>query len=96
MIDTQWLTKDNAIKQQTNAREKSQEASGFKSPTVVTAPRFSKEQMVYFIGGKGTIKSCRFESSSWTYTVEMHLDRESNKLRIGSETTVLLEEVKIY
>ncbi len=96
MTGTQWLTKDNAIKQQTNAREKSQEASGFRSPTVVTAPRFNKELIVDFIGSTGTIKSCRFESSSWTYTVEMHLDREPDKLRIGSETTVLLEEAEIY
>ncbi|PSB42239.1 hypothetical protein C7B80_28120 [Cyanosarcina cf. burmensis CCALA 770] len=62
----------------------------------MTVPRFNKEQIVDFIGGSGTIKSCRFESSSWTYTVEMRVAREPEKLRIGSETTVLLEEAEIY
>jgi len=42
---------------------------------IMTPPRFSN-QMVCFVGGVGTIRSCRPESGTWTYVVEMELGPE--------------------
>lgn len=62
----------------------------------MTPPRFSKNQMVCFVGGVGTIRSCRPESGTWTYVVEMELGPEPDMGRVGSETTILLLEADIH
>ena len=58
-------------------------------------PRFSKGQLVSFIGGIGTVISCQINSGTWTYAVEMALGPEPEMGRIGSETTILLHESDI-
>jgi len=47
--------------------------------------------MVCFVGGVGKIRSCRPESGTWTYVVEMELGPEPDMGRVGSETMILLE-----
>lgn len=61
-----------------------------------TIPRFSKNQMVCFVGGAGKILYCRPESGTWTYAVEMELNPEPDISRVGSETTLLLHEAEIH
>jgi hypothetical protein len=63
---------------------------------LLTKPRFSKDQMVCFVGGVGTIRSCRPESGTWTYVVEMELGPEPDMGRVGSETRILLIEADIH
>lgn len=63
---------------------------------VMTRPKFSKGQMVCFVGGVGTIRSCRSESNTWTYIVEMELGPEPDMGRVGSETRILLLEPDIH
>lgn len=62
----------------------------------MTPPMFSKNQMVCFVGGVGTIRSCRPESGTWTYVVEMELGPEPDMGRVGSETMILLLEADIH
>lgn len=62
------------------------------SANVRSRPRFCNDQLVYFIGGIGTVKSCQINSGTWTYAVEMALGPEPEMGRIGSETTLLLHE----
>lgn len=59
-------------------------------------PRFGKGQRVCFVGGVGTIRSCRSESGTWAYAVEMELGPEPDMGRVGSETTILLHEADIH
>ncbi len=59
-------------------------------------PKFSKEQRVCFIGGVGAITSCRAESGTWTYTIDMDMGAEPDLGRVGSETTILLQEAEIH
>lgn len=59
-------------------------------------PRFSRDQVVRFAGGVGTIRNYRPDSGTWTYAVEMELGPEPVVGRIGPETTILLQEVDIY
>ena len=63
---------------------------------VIRKPRFSKGEMVCFVGGVGIIKSCRPDSGTWTYAVEMELGPEPDMGRVGSETTILLLESDIH
>ena len=55
---------------------------------VTRQPRFSKGEMVCFVGGVGIIKNCRPDSGTWTYAVEMELGPEPEMGRVGSETTI--------
>ena len=63
--------------------------------TVMTVPRFSKNQLVYFVGGVGTILGCRSDSGTWNYTVEMEMGPEPPMGRVGAETRLLLHEEDI-
>lgn len=63
---------------------------------VIKTPRFNKNQMVCFVGGVGKIRSCRPESGTWTYVVEMELGPEPDMGRVGSETMILLLEADIH
>lgn len=93
MSSTLIATQNTPVRQ-TSAGDRDQGAFGLVIASVVS-PRFSKEQLVCFIGGIGTIKNYQLDSRSWTYAVEMELGPEPDMGRIGSETTILLNEVDI-
>ncbi len=59
------------------------------------SPRFSRNQIVHFMGSVGRIKSYQANSNTWTYAVEMEVEPEPNFERVGSETIILLDEVDI-
>ena len=58
-------------------------------------PQFDRHQTVWFCGGTGKIKSIHKQAIGWTYHVEMTLGIEPDFGRIGTETTVVLEEQDI-
>ncbi len=60
-----------------------------------TQPRFRTNQMVHFVGGVGTIKNYRPDSTTWTYAVEMEMGPEPEMGRVGLETTIFLHEADI-
>ena len=66
-----------------------------RTANVMTIPRFSKNQLVCFIGGIGKILGYRPESGTWNYTVEMEMGPEPPMGRVGSETRILLHEADI-
>lgn len=61
----------------------------------ISPPKFRQFQLVSFLGGVGTIRSRHLESGTWAYTVEMSLGMEPNVGRVGTETTIFLDEVDI-
>lgn len=58
-------------------------------------PRFSKNQLVRFVGGVGKILGYRLEADTWNYTVEMEMGPEPHMGRVGAETKLLLYEEDI-
>jgi hypothetical protein len=62
----------------------------------MTPPKFTKNQLVYFLGGVGTIKSYKPDCDTWKYAIEMEKGPEPEMGRIGPETTILLHESDIY
>ena len=65
--------------------------------TTLMLPRFSRNQIVQFSGGVGTIKSYQPNSNNtWTYAIEMELGPEPIFGRVGFETTILLLETEIH
>lgn len=60
-----------------------------------TLPRFSKHQLVSFIGGIGKILNCQLDSGMWAYAVEMEMGPLPEMGRVGPETTILLYETEI-
>lgn len=62
---------------------------------IIMSPKFSKHQLVSFIGGVGTILGYRPDSGKWVYAVEMEKGPEPPMGRIGAETTLLLHETDI-
>ncbi len=58
-------------------------------------PRFCKDQIVWFVGGTGRVKSYQPDADSWFYSVEMEMGPEPDMGRIGFETTILLHETDI-
>lgn len=62
---------------------------------VMTIPRFSKNQLVCFVGGVGTILGYQSDSGTWAYAVEMEMGPEPPMGRVGSETRILLHEADI-
>jgi hypothetical protein len=63
--------------------------------SMMTTPRFNKNQLVYFIGGVGKILGYRPDSDTWVYTVEMEMQPEPPMGRVGAETRLLLSETDI-
>lgn len=61
----------------------------------LSQPKFEPNQIVSFVGGKGKIKSRQPQINQWTYTVEMIMNSEPDFGRVGTETTILLEETDI-
>jgi hypothetical protein len=59
-------------------------------------PSFKSGQVVYFLGGIGTITDCQPLSGSWIYSIRMPLGHEPVCGRLGAETTVLLPESELY
>lgn len=66
-----------------------------KSAEYWRTPRFDRHQTVRFFGGTGKIKSIHKQDIGWTYHVEMSLGVEPDFGRVGTETTVVLEEQDI-
>lgn len=62
---------------------------------VMTIPRFSKNQLVGFLGGMGTILNYQLDSGTWFYAVEMEMGPEPPMGRVGAETRILLHEADI-
>ena len=58
-------------------------------------PKFETSQIVQFIGGIGKIKNFQPNSGTWTYAVEMEMSSTPEVGRVGSETTILLQEADI-
>jgi hypothetical protein len=65
------------------------------SGATFSAPRFSKGQLVHFVGGTGAIKNYQFGSGYVTYWVEMEMGPEPEMGRIGQETTICLFETDL-
>ena len=65
------------------------------SSNFMMIPRFSRDEIVRFAGVVGRIKSYQPNLNTWTYTVEMEMGPEPDFGRVGSETTLLLEEADI-
>ncbi len=61
----------------------------------IATPRFSKNQLVCFIGGVGKILYCQPDSGTWAYAVEMEMEPEKTLGRVGAETRLLLQEADI-
>ncbi len=104
MISTQWAARHQTIRQQvlgvntdTDYTPCLQGKFRFPNPNVrktfpKSPPKFRQSQMVCFWGGMGTIRSYHLESGTWAYAVEMALGPEPESGRVGSETTILLNE----
>jgi 23S rRNA U2552 (ribose-2'-O)-methylase RlmE/FtsJ len=65
------------------------------STGMISKPKFSQDQSVRFIGGKGKVKGLNSEPGGWLYMVEMEMGPEPEMGRIGYETTVVLSEVDL-
>ena len=101
MTSNLMATQDNAVRHQelVSDRHKTSDregALGLEIANMMIIPRFRKNQRVCFVGGVGTIRSCRSEAGTWTYAVEMEMGPEPDMGRIGSETTILLHEADIH
>ncbi|MGV2826561.1 hypothetical protein [Myxosarcina sp. GI1(2024)] len=60
-----------------------------------TQPKFYPHQTVSFIGGTGKIINRQLEANKWIYTVEMIMGSEPEFGRVGTETTIVLQESEI-
>lgn len=63
--------------------------------TPLPLPQFHKNQTVCFVGGTGKIASRKASGGVWFYQIEMAQGPEPEMGRIGSETTILLDEADI-
>lgn len=107
MISNQWATRHQTIRQQvfggnadTDYMPSLQGKRCFSHPHVrqsvaISSPKFRQSQLVSFLGGMGTIRSRHLESGTWAYAVEMALGTEPDIGRVGTETTIFLDEVDI-
>lgn len=103
MTSTFMTTQDKAVRQQAVVSDQPMAiARGIEgvlwltTTNVMTRPRYATGQTVCFVGGVGIIKSCRPESGTWTYAVQMELGPEPEMGRVGSETTILLLEADMH
>jgi hypothetical protein len=62
---------------------------------IVSPPKFSLGQHVTFVGGEGCIRSCKIDSGSWTYLIEMAKGPEPKFGRVGFETMILVVEADL-
>lgn len=107
MISNQWAIRHQTIRQQvlggntdTDYMPYLQGKRCFSHPHVrqsvpIRPPKFRQSQLVSFLGGMGTIRSRHLESGMWAYAVEMALGTEPSVSRVGTETTIFLDEVDI-
>lgn len=63
--------------------------------TSIELPVFHQSQRVIFIGGSGIIRSCKSESGTWNYLVEMALGAQPAFGRVGAETMLVLTEADL-
>lgn len=64
--------------------------------TVLEAPKFCIDQVVWFIGGEGIIRSYQPKAEAWVYLIEMSLGSAPAFGRKGAETMLLLNEMDLY
>ncbi len=103
MTNTLMATQNNAVRQQAivshrwvSASDSIKGTSGLTATNVITIPRFGKAQRVSFVGGVGVTLYFWPDSGTWTYAVQMEMGPEPEMGRIGSETTILLNEADIH
>ncbi|WP_026735549.1 hypothetical protein [Fischerella sp. PCC 9605] len=60
-----------------------------------TVPRYSANQVVFFLGGMGKILSFQPDSGTWTYAIEMEMGEAPEMGRLGAETIILIHETEI-
>ena len=65
------------------------------SAETICKPKFSQDQSVRFVGGKGKVKGLCSESGRWSYMVEMEIGPEPEMGRIGYETMIVLSEMDL-
>jgi hypothetical protein len=104
MTRTQWAIRHQTIRQQVLGSNTDIDCSLYlqgkscfpkthaNQPVSKSAPKFRQSQMVCFQGGTGRIRRYHMESGTWAYAVEMALGPEPESGRVGSETTILLNE----
>jgi hypothetical protein len=61
----------------------------------ISQPKFSQDQLVGFIGGKGKVKGFYSNCGCWSYAIEMEMGPEPEMGRVGYETTILLSEMDL-
>lgn len=61
----------------------------------MTKPKFSRNQVVCFVGGSGKIKNYQSHAGEWFYAIQMDMGPEPEMGRVGYETTILLDEIDI-
>lgn len=105
MISNQWAIRHYTIRQQVHGDNADtdympclQEKRFFphpdvRQPVLISPPKFRQSQLVSFLGGMGIVRSHHLESGTWAYAVEMSLGIEPEVGRVGTETTILLDEV---
>ena len=105
MISNQWAIRHQTIRQQVHGGNidtdyipyliKPFPHSYVRQLVAIRPPKFRHLQLVSFLGGMGTIRSRYLESGTWNYAVEMSLGAEPDVGRVGTETTIFLDEVDI-
>lgn len=105
MNKSQWATRHQTIRQQFFGCNTNADCTAFlqgktcfpkphrNQPVPTRPPKFRQLQLVCFQGGTGKIRRCHLESGTWAYAVEMALGPEPEFGRVGSETTILLNEI---
>lgn len=63
---------------------------------LIRLPSFCQAQQVSFLGGEGSVKSCKYEAETWLYIIEMTPGPEPEFGRVGGETTILLSETDLH
>jgi hypothetical protein len=104
MTRTQWAIRHQTIRQQVLGGNTDTDYSLYlqgkscfpkphaNQPVPTRPPKFRQSQMVCFQGGTGRVRRCHLKSGTWAYAVEMALGPEPESGRVGSETTILLNE----
>ena len=104
MNKSQWAIRHQTIRQQFFGGNTNADSTAFlqgktcfpthgTQPVSKSPPKFRQSQIVCFQGGTGKIRRCHLESGTWAYAVEMALGPEPEFGRVGSETTILLNEI---
>jgi hypothetical protein len=61
----------------------------------MTTPKFIRDEMVRYAGAVGRIKNYQSNSNTRSYAVEMQMGPAPDFGRVGSETTVFVDEADL-